>query len=44
MADLTLGELWKKIDQFVDSRPDLKGRASVQLTEGAAPPSGLPSP
>ncbi len=31
MADLTIGEMWKKIDQFVDSKPDLKGRTMVQL-------------
>jgi len=37
MADLTIGEMWKKIDQFVDSKPDLKGRTMVQLTQGALP-------
>ncbi len=40
MADLTIGEMWKKIDQFVDSKPDLKGRTMVQLTQGALPCRG----
>ena len=33
-ADLTLGELWKKIDSFVDNR-GLQDQVTVQLTEGA---------
>ena len=37
MADLTIGEIWKKTDQFVDSR-GLQDQVTVQLTEGVLLP------